>query len=229
MELCQPKYDFIKFSDSTRIGVLNKGTLFPDFQNNFINDLKKILSNRNDKFVIGLVIQRITPSKYSFGILDEKELSGNVDIKNLNVAWFMARLARDHVPIEEQASVIKFEKNIDLLEIIDTKSIYELISSENDDIDNNEKIILEVPDLKNILIKTLNDNGIKNFKSMAIDLDRKRINKAKISRMIEKVIENRFSSSHILRKGAKNRAEILSKRMVDVLEKLALIYEMQQR
>lgn len=225
----RPNYDFIKFSDSTRIGVLDKGKSFLEFQNNFINDLKKILSNTNERFDVGLVIQRITPSKYSFGILDEKELSGNVDIKNLNVAWFIARLARDHVPIEEQASVTKFEKNIDLFEVIDTKSIYELIRAENDDIDDNEKRILEAPELKNILIKKLNENGVKNFKSLAIDLGRKRMNKANVSQIIEKVLDNRFSSLRILKKGAKNRSSILSKRMVDVLEKLALIYELHQR
>ncbi|MCK4798648.1 MAG: hypothetical protein KAT05_14820, partial [Spirochaetes bacterium] len=122
----EPKYDFINFSVSTRIGVLKKGQSFLDFQKDFFSDLKTILDVENKHFQIGLVIQRITPSKYSFGMLDDDDTLENLSLKNLDVAWYIARLASDHVPLEEQASVMKFEKNIDLLKIIDELSICEL-------------------------------------------------------------------------------------------------------
>jgi hypothetical protein len=223
------KYDFIKFSTSTRIGVLDKGIPFLDFQNNFITDLKKILIDKNEKFNIGLVIQRITPSKYSFGILDENELYNNIDVKNLNVIRYIALLARDHVSIEEQACITKFDKNIDLLKILDVKSFYEIISADINDIEPYEKRIFESQGFKDMLIGTLNEDGISNLKSLAIDLGHKRFVKANISQIIENVFDNSFSSLPISRKKAKNRANILSMRMVDALEKLAHLYESQRK
>jgi hypothetical protein len=122
-----PKYDFINFSDSTRIGVLGKGESFLDFKNNFLKDLKTILSNSKTDEIFGrLVVQRITPSKYSFGMLEHEE-PDNVDIKDLDVAYYITRLANDYVPQEEKVSVIRLDKDVDLFEIVNIKSIYELI------------------------------------------------------------------------------------------------------
>jgi hypothetical protein len=165
----KPKNDFISFSKNTRIGVLKKGESFLEFSNNFMKDLKKILSKTDEQFDIGVVIQRITPSKYSFAILDKEELTQNVDLRNLDVADFIARLASDHVPQEEQASVIKLEKDINLLEILNGYTIYDIIKVENDDIDEKEKNILELDSIKTeILVKLESSFGTKNLRELAL-------------------------------------------------------------
>ena len=78
----RPKYDYITFSDNTRIGILRKGESFLEFQTKFLHDVKTALRRTGGRFSIGLVLQRITPSKYSFGILDEEELHPNIDLKD---------------------------------------------------------------------------------------------------------------------------------------------------
>jgi hypothetical protein len=216
------KYDFMKFSDSTRIGVLNKGESFLDFKNNFLKDIKKILyeSKTDEEFGIGLVIQRITPSKYSFGILDYEEPEANVGVKDLDVANYIACLAIDHVPEEEQASVIKLEKDVDLFEIVNMKSVYELIKVENDDIVGRERKILESPDLKEKILEKLGTN----LKSLALDLGTGVQSKKEITQVIRDVLESSFSSQLGSKEKSRIRANLLSKRFSDVLEQIALLY-----
>lgn len=218
----QPNYDFMKFSDSTRIGVLDKGNSFLDFKNSLLRDLKLILSKSNieEKSGIGLVIQRITPSKYSFGILDYDE---PVDIKDLNVANYIAHLAIDHVPEEEQASVIRLDKDVDLFEIANIKSIYELIKIEKDDITGIERKILESPELKNKILEKLGTN----LKSLALDLGSGVRSKNEITQIIKSILEESFASHLNSRQKVRERADILSKRYSDVLEQFVLLYKIQ--
>lgn len=226
----KPKYDFMRFSKSTRIGVLDKGESFLEFQSGFLQDLKTILSKKDESFGIGLVIQRITPSKYSFGILDGQDISSDVSIKNLDVARYIARLASEHVPFEEQASIMRFEKDINLLEIVDMKSIYELIRGDGDDIDSKQKKVLQSPDLKKCIIIELDDNiGINTFKSLSLGLGRKNINQKDVLPFIERVIEARFLSEPGLKRNARLRARALSKRLLDMLEIINQVYELQQK
>jgi hypothetical protein len=216
----EPKYDFMSFSHNTRIGVIDKGELFHDFKNSFFRDLKTILSNTNKKYDMGLVVQRIIPSDYSFGIFNEQLAS--VDIKkNLDVADYIARLAVDHVPPEEQASVIKFEKEINLLDIVDMKSIYELIHIEGDDIYDREKKILESSDLKEAILENLDTN----LKSLASDLRNGIRDKNEVTEIVKRVLESSFSSEPGLKRKAEMRADVLSKRFSKILGHLALYYE----
>lgn len=215
-----PKYDFINFSDSTRIGVLGKGESFIDFKDNFLNDLQTILSSsKTDETFGGLVVQRITPSKYSFGMLPNEE-SDNADIKDLDIANYITRLANDYVPEEEKVSVIRLDKDVDLFEIVNIKSIHELIEIEKDDITPKERIILESPDLKLEILEKLGTN----FKSLALDLGTGRRSKKEITPIIRDILESRFSSKLGSSEKTKVRADILSKRFSDVLEQIALFY-----
>jgi hypothetical protein len=218
----QPNYDFMRFSDSTRIGVLDKGNSFLDFKNSFLRDLRLILSESKieEKSGIGLVIQRITPSKYSFGILDYEE---PIDIKDLDVANYIARLAIDHVPEEEQASVIRLDKDVDLFEIANIKSIYELIKIEKDDITGIERKILESPELKKKILEKLGTN----LKSLALDLGSGVRSKNEITQIIKGILENSFISHLNSKQKARERADILSKRYSDVLEQFVLLYKIQ--
>lgn len=223
----KPKYDFISFSKNTRIGVLEKGESFLEFSNNFMKDLKKILSKSDKQFDIGVVIQRITPSKYSFDILDKEELTQNVDLRNLDVADFIARLAADHVPQEEQASVIKLEKDINLLEILNGYSIYEIIKVEKDEFDEKERNILELASIKKEILEKLESSfGTKNLQELALELDSKRIEKKEISGKVRDILEKRFSEISGLKIQAIPRAKLFSNRFPDALEQLALLWRL---
>lgn len=223
------KYDFVQFSNSTRIGILPKGESFFKFQQEFLEDIKKMLNHKNEKFKIGLVIQRITPSKYSFGILDDDELSTNITMKNLDVARYIARLAVDYVSFEEKVSVMKFEKDIDLLEIVNHKSIHEIIRKDESELDNKEIRILESSELRNNLLQEINEKlGINDFKSLAMSLHSNYIGKSDLNKIVSDVLSSHLASEPRLRKNARIRAIRLSERFSDALEKLAYIYELQK-
>lgn len=212
-----PRYDFMKYSRSTWVGVLDKGEEFTEFKNNFLGNLKKALKKTKLEFNIGLVLQRITPSKYSFGILDD--VPENVNIKDLEIARYVARLASDHIPREEQASVMTFDRDVDLLKILNKKSIFELIRVENDDITDRERKILESQSLKKEVLSELETKlGVKSFKSLALDLAKNVIPEHDISRVVTNVFKNEL-----------RRANILSNRFVNVLKDLAVLYELQRK
>jgi len=86
------KYDFTKYSSRTRIGVLPRNTIFLEFVQELKNDISKILQvesqlREEEMEGIGLAFIRVTPSKYSFGLLDDDiEISSNVKTKDLHIA-----------------------------------------------------------------------------------------------------------------------------------------------
>ena len=225
----RPKYDFMNFSKSTRIGVLT-GESFLEFKNSFLKDIRIMLDKTNEDFKIGLVIQRITPSKYSFGIFETDELLSNVETKNLNIARYIARLGSDHVTFEDKMSVMRFEKeDIDLLKIVNMKSIYEIIRGESYDILPKERKILKSPELKkSILNEFENKLGINDFKYLALELKCKNINKNEVTPIVKNIFKKYFISEPGLIRNSEIRAERLSKRFPNALEKLAHIYELQQ-
>lgn len=228
-----PKYDFINFSHSTRIGILNKDQSFQDFKDKFLNDVKIILNLQNEKFNIGIVVLKIMPSDYSFGVLDEDGISGNIHIKDLDAVKYIARLGSTRLPLEDQASAMKFEKSIDLLKIVNEKSFYEIVRGINDDIDDKEKTILEKPELINQLLYELNENMyIKDFKSLALDLKEECYEEETIKE-ITKIIESGLSKMYLdtpgLKRKAKYRPRLLSNRFIQSLENLASLYKLQNR
>lgn len=229
----RPKYDFVNFSDYTRIGVFGKGSSFADLQKEFLKDVKTILrvNNQNEpeeeKFEIGLVIQRISPTQYSLGILDDSSISDFVNIKNLDVAHHIARLADAHISLEEQASVIKYEKDMNILRILDHYSIYELIRIENDDCSEKEKNVLGSDEIKNEILEQLKFIGINGFKSLAYVLGNKQKSRSEIIKPLRGVFFKHFKNEPGLIRYADPRADLLSKRFVVVFEALYQLYEIQ--
>jgi hypothetical protein len=129
----------------------------------------------------------------------------------------------DHVPEEEQASIIRLDKDVDLFEIANIKSIYELIKIENDDITGIERKILESPDLKKKILEKLGTN----LKSLSLDLGSGVRSKNEITQIIEGILENSFAPHLNSKEKARKRADILSKRYSDVLEQFVLLYKIQ--
>jgi len=229
----RPKYDFVNFSDNTRIGVFGKGDSFADLQKKFLQDVKTILMlNKQsepgkEKFEIGFVIQRISPTQYSLGILDESGISDFANIKNLDVAQHIAQLAVAHVSPEEQAGVIKHEKDMNILKILDHYSIYELIRIENDDSSEKERKVLESEELKREILQQLQSIGVNGFKSLAFILGKKEKSAEDIIKPVRTVFYKYFKEHDGLIRSAEHRADILSKRFVDVFDALYQLYEIQ--
>jgi len=220
-----PAYDFINFSDSTRIGILHKGESFLQFQNNFLEDMKTMLTDTNQTFESGLIIQRISPSKYSFGILEDKDLPTNVNMKNLDIAEYMTRLASRYVSTEEQMVIGGLEKDIDLFEVIKTKTISEFIRQKNDDLKKAEIDTLDSPAFAKDLMDNLENIGVNSLYALAVDLHNKTISKKDVVHTFEYVIHKHYDETPGLKSIAKRRSEILSERFCLVLDGIGSIYE----
>lgn len=229
----RPKYDFINFSHSTRIGILDKDQSFQDFKNEFLDDVRTILSSKDEKFNVGVVVLKIMPSNYSFGTLDNDGTPDNIQIKELNAVKYIARLAGTKLPLEDQVSAMRFEKNIDLLEIVNKQSFYEIVRNRNDDIINKKEIkILDEPELTKDILYELNEKkSIENFRSLALDLKEGLYGKEdidKISEVIESVLKERYLNEDGLKRKANDRPRILSQRFINSLTNLASLYKLQR-
>lgn len=222
----KPEYDFINFSDSTRIGILPKGQSFIDFKHRFLNDMDKVLHETIGTLESGLIIQRISPSKYSFGILEDKQLPDNINIKNLDIAEYVTKLVSDYVPMEEQMVIGGLEKDINLLEIINMRDISELIRQEkDDDLEKEEIKVLDSSQFKSDLMNGIKELGVNNLKSLSIGLHNKTIDRESVSLIIERVILKHYSDTKGLIKTAIPRSKVLSERFSLVLDNLGLMYE----
>lgn len=171
------------------------------------------------------------PSKYSFGILDKEGLSNKIEIKDIDAVKYIARLATK-IPLEDQVSGMKFEKNIDLLKIVNEESFYEIIKINNDDIADNEKRVLSKPELTEHLLRELNEKvSITDFKSLALDLkdgDYEEETIKEINKVIESVLSHVYLTERGLKRKAKDRPKVLSKRFTKSLTNLASLYKLQR-
>jgi hypothetical protein len=227
-----PKYDFMFYSKNTRIGFLNKNEDFVDFKNNFINDLKQILEikyhSNKEPVKMGLAIQKITPVESNLGQLDNDGIEKIIAIKDLDFAHYISRLALDHLSPYEQAGLLVLEEKIDLLKVINYKNIYEIIKS--DDIIPAEREALESDILlKKVLGYFQSEYGIGDLRRLALDLESKAINVEKITPVIENIFYNYLSSCKGIKRITFKRSQLLAKRFLNILVKLAVVYKVQKQ
>ncbi len=194
----KPKYDFVKYSDRTRIGVLPRNSNFSDFVQDIKYDIDKILqveSKKPDGAMndIGIALIRINPSKYSFGLLDEEiEKNSNVRTKNLLIARIIASLARDYTTNSEQYLLSAFDGKINLTEIFNQMSIFELIRTKDMDISDDYARFLKGDELKKAILLSLEKEGISSFKGLSRNLRSDKENRKKLEAIIKEAITDEY-------------------------------------
>lgn len=223
-----PKYDFMTFSPNTRIGILDKGKSFSEFQRDFLNDVKIMLKlKKHDQFEIGIIVQKIMPSDNSLGIIDDNGLPDNIQIKDLDVVEYLAKLASTRISVDYQISAMKFEKSVNLIKIINERTFYEMIKDEYDELtEKAEYNILNSSELRQSLLDKLNKMGFKDFMSVGLYLRRGNLSdetRDKVEEVIRSVLEKEYSTKRKLKGMAKVRSEILSSRFIDSVENLAIL------
>lgn len=226
-----PKYDFVFYSKNTRIGFLNKNEDFVEFKKSFIDDLKRILKieyqDNEWPVEMGLAIQKITPAESNLGQLDNDGMEDILSIKNLDFAYYISRLASDHLSPQEQAGLLVLEKNIDLLKIINYKNIYEIIKS--DEIKPHEQEALESKALiDNIIAYFDSEYGINNLRRLALDLESGELEQEEITPIVADIFHDYLSSCEGLTRIKFGRSELLAKRFLNILVKFAAVYKVQR-
>jgi len=194
----KPKYHFEQYAKGTKIGIIDRSTSFLQFQEDFFNDLMKILEYKRKKLTkseimkLGVAVLRINPSRYSFGMLPDME---GVQTKDLQVARKILRLANEYnyLDLSEKATLAIFDGRVDLLEIVNAQNVYDFL--ENDEADlSNYAVFLKSEQLKNSLIEKLNDLGIQNFKEAAIGIKKGIVNRNEMVVLFNSVIEEGYFS-----------------------------------
>lgn len=223
-----PKYDFMTFSPNTRIGILDKGKSFSEFQREFLNDVKIMLKlKKHETFKIGIIVQKIMPSDNSLGIIDDNGLPDNIQIKDLDVVKTLAKLASTSISVDYQISAMKFEKSVNLIKIINERTFYEMIKDEYDELTKEaEYKILNSSELRQSLLDELNKMGLKDFMSVGLHLRRGNLSgetRDKVEEIIRSVLEKEYNTKRDLKGMSKVRSEILSSRFIDSVENLAIL------
>jgi hypothetical protein len=194
----KPKYDFTNYSTRTRIGVLPRNTIFLDFVQEMKTDINKILQAESQTLEgemedIGLAIIRVTPSKYSFGLLDDEiEKYCNVRTRDLHIAKIIAVLARDYTSNSEQYLMSAFDGKINLTEIFNQMSILELIPAKGMDISSDYERFLRSDSLKKAILSSLAKEGISNIKGLSKTVRSGRENYDKLESIIREAIVDEY-------------------------------------
>jgi hypothetical protein len=173
-----PKYDFVKYSASTRIGILHKSIPFSTFVRNINSDIEKLMPQKTEgtdkKWKnIGFIVLRISPSEYSFGIMDKNlKNTRNIELTNLDIAEKIALLASNYLKDREMTAISTFDNTIDLIEIINQQTIFEFIPIEMQEVFSKKEItFLKSEDLRTSICECLKLNEIDSFKQLSLLLN----------------------------------------------------------
>ena len=155
IESGKPKYNFVKYSDSARIGVIDRNTPFDKFAENLSADFNALKGSDKDNNIGGIAVIRITPSKYSFALLDSDLDLPNANRDKLEIARYITTLAADYLNQEEKATISYFDEDVDLLEVINQYSIPQLIEKTGLNLSNQDRTLLSKNELRATLFKEL--------------------------------------------------------------------------
>ncbi|MEN6552193.1 MAG: hypothetical protein ABFC34_04815 [Methanobacterium sp.] len=173
-----PMYDFDNYSNATRIGIVHNQISFTTFVDRFNKDVEKVLrreikENPSQKWEkITFILLRISPSKYSFGLMNDKtNIEGVKSFGNLDLVEKIATLASPYLTEMEKTAVATFENDIKLEKILEelalfdfmplnTKSIYEKRYGE----------LLESPVLMGSIKECLKTYNIESFRELSNSL-----------------------------------------------------------
>lgn len=171
-----PKYDFDKYSASTRIGILHKDVDFSTFVKDITSDIETLLRKETkdltdkDKWDnIGFIAVRISPSEYSFGILDKEiEKTCQLELINLDIAEKIAFLASGYLKDEQKLAVSALDNTINILDIVDQLNVFEYLSTDvQEDLSPKERKFLESQKLKDSIKEWLKINEINSLKHLS--------------------------------------------------------------
>lgn len=165
-----PKYDFEEYTMATRIGILHKTMPFLTFVDNFNKDVEKVMSGivKNNPSTawekITFIILRISPSKHTFGLMNDKINIDNVkSFGNVNLANKIAELASPYLTDQQKTLVATFENDISFKDIFEKMTIFDILSSNIQHDAKEYSDFLKNEDLNNLIKEHLKAHGIDSF------------------------------------------------------------------
>ncbi|MDD4249667.1 MAG: hypothetical protein PHT13_11230 [Methanosarcina sp.] len=219
------KYDFEKYSDSTRFGILHRDISFVDFVNRIKEDVNKIFNEKkSDKKWenVGFSVIRITPSKYSFGAMDD---ISDAQVKDMSISKFIARMAMEYTNDLEKTALTVLDKNVNLFKVIEQYSILELVTLKMSDVGSYGKFLKQDKLKKAILIKLLELYGIESFKDLGYLVKDDESFKKEIRQHLLEVFKSEYIVYSETTSIKTKKLELFVTALIGATEDLVLIYD----
>ena len=228
-----PMYDFKKYSNSTRIGIVHSKISFTTLVDRFNKDVEKVLrkkveENPSEKWEkINFIVLRISPSKYSFGLMnDEISINGVKFSSNLDLANEIAELASPYLTEQQKTAVATFENDIRLESIFEQLSLFDFMPTNiQESYEKKYGSLLKSPDLMEEIKECLKSYDIESFRQLSARLSHhpEKENELKIS--LSSIITKEYNRNH---KRQLNE-DILDEFVSEFLDSTKALYELWNR
>lgn len=169
-----PIYDFENYSFATRIGIAHREISFTTFVDRFNKDVEKVLrkeveENPSQEWEkITFIILRISPSEYSFGLMDDKiSIEGVKSFGNLDLAEKIATLASTYLTEQQKTAVATFENDINFNDIFEKMTIFEILSSNIQQNVKKYSVFLKDENFNNLIREHLKAYDIESFRQLS--------------------------------------------------------------
>jgi len=213
-------YNFIKYTKNVMVGIVPKDYTFEKIKNKFLSDFKKELSIQNPKDPLknpNLTIQRVTPSRYSFGRMNFKGMK-NIEIgENVDLIEKIKDIALEEFEEEDLIKITIYDKKSEidfimgLLESLSVCNLIEKVMTLSD----KEKNILREMELWEKIYKAANVTDISQL------LNQIRLgNKNRVIESIDKGLKDYFYRRLSLEK---NKRKAMAENLFLALSEIASI------
>ena len=167
-------------------------------------------------------IIRITPSKYSFGAMDD---ISDAQVKDMSISKFIARMAMGYTNDLEKTALTVLDKNVNLFKVIEQYSIFELVTLKMSVVGSYGKFLKQDKLKKAILFKLLDLYGIESFKDLGYLVKDDESWKKEIQQNLLEVFKSEYiiDSKNTLVKTKKLELFVIA--LIGAAEDLALIYD----
>lgn len=228
-----PKYDFKYYSNSTRIGILHSTTEFLTFVDIFNKDVEKVfreeVKNSNGKWAnINFIILRISPSRQSFGLMNDKieNMNGVTFCTNLDIANEIATLASPYLTEQQKTAISTFENDINLENIFEFLTFFDLMSENKQKIYKKRYInFLKSTSLMNSIKECLNTHNIESFRQLSNYLSR-HSNNPDIQSELQKSLSSIIGKEYFKQQESRLNEDIVDDFVSEFLNSIKSLFDM---
>lgn len=218
------KYKFVQYTRNSRVGIVSRklGMNFEDFKEMFNSDVRLSVQRRARHLTNpNVTIQRVIPSKISFGSVHLENLPNvtKEKEKDIDLIELVRFLAQKEFTDDEIAQIAMYDGRIDLLRILDSLSVNDLIRNLHGDITRAEEKVLDNLDTaKQILEETDSSNMTQLCKQIGQYMEEHHRFEEKISTALEYVLKKESTRNY------EKRAREFAKSFVLMLSGLSSLF-----
>jgi hypothetical protein len=224
-------YDFKDYSFATRIGIVHNKITFTTFVDRFNKDVEMVFREviKDDPSEvwenISFIVLRISPSKYSFGLMNDKiENMDSVKFSsNLDIANEIAELASPYLTEQQKAAVATFENDIHLEKIFEHLTFFDLMSPNiQKSYERKYGDFLKSPDLINSIREYLKTCDIESFRQFSTRLFRHPEKQSELKNSLSSIMAKEYT----MRNNRQLNEDIQDEFVSEFLDSIKSLYDM---